>query len=249
MLEMHLHDVRGITAIGQDRRAKSDRPDGRIAPPVAKALATLSRPNPQIVEGVVPTRVFRERWVVGIEPVGCHLANDLPTSVVEHIAGAGQRRCSHAMKILWVDADALPRSFERALKIGLLFQQPFVTGAFVVVHFGARAIEPFGVAFFSNGSSDRRALAAQNAAFGQTLRDAVFDHLADRSELLADGLSFPDQRLQYDVGFTLLVAEVSADDLFRRLKLTIDTAVALFQPGRVPRQIEVNRGRSNSFGG
>ena len=118
------------------------------------------------------------------------------------------------MKILRVDADALTRSFQRALKIGLLFQQPFVTGAFVVVHFGPGAIEPFSVAFISNGPSDRRALAAQNAAFGQTFRDAVFDHLADRSELVADGLGFPDQRLQYDVGFTLLVAEISADDLF-----------------------------------
>ena len=85
------------------------------------------------------------------------------------------------------------------------------------------------------------ALTAQNAAFGQTLRDALFDHLADRSELLADGLRLPDQRLQDDVGFALLVAEISANDLFRRLKLTIDAAVALLQPGGVPRQIEMNQ--------
>ena len=168
------------------------------------------------------------------------MPTDGATSVVEHIAGAGQRRRSHAMQILRVDADALARPFERALKIGLLLQQPFVTGAFVVVHFGARAIQPFGVAFLRDGASDRRPLAAQDAAFGQALGDAVLDHLADRAELLADGLRFPDQRLQHDVGFALLVAKISANDLLRRLKLAIDAAVALLQPGGVPRQIEMN---------
>ena len=56
----------------------------------------------------------------------------------------------------------------------------------------------------------------------------------------ADGLGFPHQRFQHDVGFALLVAEVPADDLLRRLELAIDPAVALFQPGGIPRQIEMN---------
>ncbi len=241
VLKMHLHHVRGVAAVGQDRRTECDRPNGRIAPPVAETLTALARPNPQIVEGIVPTRVFRERWIVGIEPVGFHFADRRPTGVIENIARARQRGRSHTMQIFWINTDALTRTFEGALQIGLLLQQPFVTGAFVVVHFGARAIEPFGVAFLSDGPSDRRPLAAQNAAFGQTLRDAVLDHLADRSELFADGLRLPDQRLQHDVGFTLLVAEVSTNDLFRRLKLTIDAAVALLQPGGVPRQIEMNK--------
>ena len=55
------------------------------------------------------------------------------------------------------------------------------------------------------------ALAAQNPAFGQALGDAVLDHLADRAELLANGLRFSDQRFQHDVGFTLLVAKISAE--------------------------------------
>ena len=97
------------------------------------------------------------------------------------------------------------------------------------------------VAFLSDGPSDRRALTPQNATFGQTLRDAFFNHLADRSELLADGLRLTDQRLQNDVGFTLLIAEISANDLFRRLELTIDTAIALLQSGGVPRQVEMNQ--------
>ena len=112
--------------------------------------------------------------------------------------------------------------------------------AFVVVHFGARAIEPFGVVFLRDRASDRRPLTAHNPAFGQPLGDAVLDHLADGAELLADGLRLPDQRLQHDVGFALLVAEISADDLLRRLELAIDAAVALLQPGGVPRQIEMN---------
>ena len=112
--------------------------------------------------------------------------------------------------------------------------------AFVIVHFGARALEPFGVVFFANRAGDRRPLAPPNPAFRKPLGNAVLDHLADGTELFADGLGFPHQRFQHDVGFALLVAKVSANDLLRRLELAIDAAVALFQPGGIPRQIEMN---------
>ena len=54
MFEMDLHHVRRVAAIGQDRRLEGDRADRRIAPPIAKALAALARPDPQIVERIVP---------------------------------------------------------------------------------------------------------------------------------------------------------------------------------------------------
>ena len=103
--------------------------------------------------------------------------------------------------------------------------------AFLVVHFGAGAGQPLRIVLFRDRAGERRSLAASDAAFGKPLGDAILDHLADGAELFADRLGLPHQRIEHDVRFALLVAEIAAGDLLRRLKLAIDAAVALFQPG------------------
>src|ERR1700730_16774238 len=144
------------------------------------------------------------------------------------------------MQILGIHTHALPRPFERTLKIRLFLQQTLVPRTFVIIHLGPRSIQPLGVVFFRDRASDRRRLATHNPAFSKPLGNAVLNNLADRPELFADGLRFSNQRLKYDVRFALLVAKISADDLLRGLELAVNAPIALFQPGRVPRQIEMN---------
>ena len=72
--------------------------------------------------------------------------------------------------------------------------------------------------------------------FGQPLTD----DLSGRAKLLADALGLADERLQDDVLGALLVDEVAAPDLRRRLQLAVDAAVALFEPRRIPGQIDVD---------
>ncbi len=56
----------------------------------------------------------------------------------------------------------------------------------------------------------------------------------------ANHLGLAHQRFQHDVGLALLVAEIAAEHLLGRLQLAIDAAVALLQPRRVPRQVEMD---------
>jgi hypothetical protein len=60
-----------------------------------------------------------------------------------------------------------------------------------------------------------------------------------RFRLIADKLGLLRRRFQHDVGFALLVEDIAADDLLRRLELAIDAAVPLFQPRGFPWQIEM----------
>ncbi|KIF65924.1 hypothetical protein HY68_38665 [Streptomyces sp. AcH 505] len=117
------------------------------------------------------------------------------------------------MQIFGIDADAFSGAFECSLKICLLLQQSFVPRPLVIVHFGARARQPLGIAFFRNRTRDGRRLAAGDSAFSEPFGDPILDHLADRAELLANGFGFSNECLQHDVRFALLVAKVAADDL------------------------------------
>ena len=56
----------------------------------------------------------------------------------------------------------------------------------------------------------------------------------------ADHFGLAHERIEHNVGFALLVAEVAAEDLLGRLQLAVDAAVALLQARRIPRQIEMN---------
>ena len=139
-----------------------------------------------------------------------------------------------------IDPNPLSRTLQGLTQLVLLFQQPRVSCALLVVHFGASAGQSFGVILFGDRASDRRPLALADTVFGKSLRDAIFDHLTDGSEFITDCLGLSYERLQNDVRFALLIAEIPAIDLLRRLELPIDSAIALFQPGGIPRQIEMN---------
>src|SRR5258708_20924007 len=208
-----------------------------MGPPLSEALTTLARSNPQIVESVIPAGVLSEGRIRGIQPEGFYVTHRCTAGVVQHIASARQRGGGHPMQIFGINTHAFPGSFERALKVGLLLQQPFVPGAFVVVHLGARTVQSFGVVFFRDRTSDRYRLPAQDSTFSKPLGDTVLNHLADRAKLFANGLRFPNQRFENNIRFALLIAKISADDLLGWLELPIDAPVSLFQPVGVPRQI------------
>ena len=63
---------------------------------------------------------------------------------------------------------------------------------------------------------------------------------ARRAELPADDLGLPDEGVQHAVLFALVVDEIAAGHDPGGLELAIDAAVALFEPRRVPGQIEVD---------
>ena len=70
-----------------------------------------------------------------------------------------------------------------------------------------------------------------------------------RTELVADCLGLPHQCFQDDVASRCSYTEVAAEDLRRRLQLAVDAAVALLQPRRVPRQVDMDEIMSNGFAG
>jgi hypothetical protein len=102
VFEMHLNDIGSVAAVVLLWRLERDRPHRRIAAPVREALAALARPNPQIVECIVPARILAKRWIFWIELVGLHLANRWPTSDIKRIARARERSGSNAMQILGI---------------------------------------------------------------------------------------------------------------------------------------------------
>ena len=87
---------------------------------------------------------------------------------------------------------------------------------------------------------ERLRLAAIDTRRLHPVLDPLLDDLAGRAELLLDHLGLAHQRFEHNVGLALLVFEVAAEHLFRRLKLAVDAAVALLQPRRIPGQIEVD---------
>ena len=74
----------------------------------------------------------------------------------------------------------------------------------------------------------------------KSLREALADDLSGRSELLANALRLADEGLQDDILGALLIDEIAAPDLRRWLQFSADAAVALFEPRRVPRQIDMD---------
>src|SRR6516162_591081 len=105
-----------------------------------------------------------------------------------------------------------------------------MAGAVLIVHFGAGAREPLGVVLFRDRAGERSRLAPADPTFRKPPGDAVFDYLTHGAKLFADGLRLPHQRVEHNVGLALLVAEIPAENLFRRLQLAIDPAVPLLQP-------------------
>ena len=101
--------------------------------------------------------------------------------------------------------------------------------SFLIIHFRPRASEPFGVAVIFDGLRQRLGFAAVNAGAFEALFDSLLDDLTGRTELRPDYLRLAHQRLENDVGLALLVAEITAEHLFCRLKLAVDAAITLFE--------------------
>ena len=64
------------------------------------------------------------------------------------------------------------------------------------------------------------------------------NHLAGGAELRADEFRFPYKRLENDVFLALLINEIAAPDLRRRLQFSVDTSVPLLQARRIPGQVD-----------
>lgn len=75
----------------------------------------------------------------------------------------------------------------------------------------------------------------------EAVREAISQHLADAAELLADEFRLAREGFQDDVLAPLRIDEVAAMHLGRGLEFAIDPAVALFQHGWVPGQIEMEQ--------
>ncbi len=68
----------------------------------------------------------------------------------------------------------------------------------------------------------------------ELFREPLADDLSGRAELVANALGLADEGLQDNVLGALLIGEVAAPDLQRRLQLAVDAAVTLLEPRRVP---------------
>ena len=73
----------------------------------------------------------------------------------------------------------------------------------------------------------------------QPALDLVVDDLGQAAELALDGLGLADENFEHPVLGALRQDEVVAADLFGRLELAVDAAVALLDAARVPGEIEV----------
>src|SRR5439155_17887762 len=77
--------------------------------------------------------------------------------------------------------------------------------------------------------------------------DVSVDNLREAAELLLDGLRLLDKYLKHSVLGTLGQDEVVTLDLGGSLELAVDTAVALLDAARIPRQVEVEEVRTVSL--
>ena len=115
-----------------------------------------------------------------------------------------------------------------------------MSGGFLAVHFGLGASAGLPVVFLGDLAGDCGGLTLADPGLGQLGGDAILDDPAGGAELLPDGLGLANQGFQDDVRFSLLVAEIAAMDALGWLQLAVDAAIALFEPRRIPGQVEVD---------
>ena len=161
-------------------------------------------------------------------------------ALVELEAGTRQGGTHDALQIIRAHADALARALKRVSQLLLLFDDARISRPLLVIHLGARTRQPLRVGFLLDRLGERGRRTTIDAALRQAIGDPLLDHLPGGAELPLDHLGLAHQRLEHDVGFALLVTEIAAEHLLRRLQLAIDAAVALLKPRRVPRQIEMD---------
>ena len=78
-------------------------------------------------------------------------------------------------------------------------------------------------------------------ATAERLDQVLVEDRAEPAQLAIDGLGLLDDAAEDRVLLPVLVEEVAAIDRRRRLKFAVDSAVALFEPGRVPGNVVVEQ--------
>ena len=92
VLQVDLHHVAGIGAVGKHRGLEGDGAHGIVAAPLGEALASGAAARAQIVEGIGPGRIVGEGGVIGVEAEGVDLPEAGGLGLVEVDADAGERR-------------------------------------------------------------------------------------------------------------------------------------------------------------
>jgi len=219
--------VAGRNATAQRRRGA----------PVLQPLAALASPDSEIVQRLWPAAADKG-GVGGIELENRDAVDVAQQSLVERGPRAGHRPSDDRAQLLVIDADALARTLQRLAQIVDFRRLPLAACDDRVVHFGdGDVVEPFVLVGVDRL---RERLGAPDAVAGEALIDAERDHLTGRAELFANSLGLADERLEHDVLLALGVDEVTTPDLLRRLELAVDAAVALFEPRRIPGQIDMD---------
>ena len=144
-----------------------------------------------------------------------------------------------AANVRAVDADALLRLLQRALQAVLFFLQTRDAPVRLVAEFALGELDAVGCRF-GDAFGELGGFVAPDAVAGEGPLHPHAKDFAGRAELPADDLGLADERVQHAVLFALVVDEIAAGDDPGGLQLAIDAAVALFEPRRVPGQIEVD---------
>ena len=171
---------------------------------------------------------------LGVPSVGGDLAQRLGAEQFER---AGQRRRGTPL----VERDPRARALEQALAtLDLRAQLVLALARLLELLLGDALALRVEV-----GVLDRRRRARSASRWRMPARSRrsmlVVDHLREAAELLLDGLGLPDEHVEHAVLDALGEHEVVAADLVGRLQLAVDAAVALLDPARVPRQVEVEQ--------
>ena len=159
---------------------------------------------------------------------------------VEIDAGARQSGTHDALEIIGANSDAFARAFERIPQLLLLRDNARISGALLVIHLSTCTSQPLRVGFLLDRLRERGRRAAIDAALCEAIGDPLLDHLSGGAELTLNHFGLAHQGLEHNVGFALLVTEITAEHLLGRLELAIDAAVALLETRRVPGQIEMD---------
>ena len=180
-----------------------------------------------------------KRRIVGIEAEERDAVDLAGSRGFERGAGARHSFGDDLFQHVGIDADPLAEFFTQSAQFVELLRLARPPGRGLVVHLGDGGLfEPLVGGFVDLA---RLGLWPPDAFPLEPFRQPLADHLSGGAELLTDALGLAHERPQDDVFGTLLVIEVAAPHLRRGLKLAIDAAVALFEPRRVPGQIDVDQ--------
>jgi len=86
---MDLHDFRRTAAIGQSRRCKRNGTDGYALSPLIDPLAALARTGAQIIERVLPARLFGKGGIGRVEIEGRDVTDRFRACLRKRSTGAG----------------------------------------------------------------------------------------------------------------------------------------------------------------